>query len=129
AFDPGGDVDAVAKDVLALDDDIADIDPDPEPNRIVDWDIGIALAQLSLDFDSASDCIDGAGEFHQHAVAHELDDTSRMRADCWIDQRTTQGIQTRQRPSLIHAHKARVADHIGRHNCRKPPLKAFLCHE
>ena len=34
AFDPRRDVDAVAEDVLALDDDIADVDPDPEPDRI-----------------------------------------------------------------------------------------------
>ena len=34
----------------------------------------------------------------------------------------------RQRPSLIHAHEARVTDHVGRHDRRKPPLKAFLYH-
>ena len=34
ALDPRRDVDAVAEDVVALDDDVADIDPDPKPDRI-----------------------------------------------------------------------------------------------
>ena len=55
AFDPRRDVDAVAKDILALDDDIADVDPDAEADRI-DFGVGgFALAKLSLDFNGASD--------------------------------------------------------------------------
>jgi hypothetical protein len=84
-FDPRRDVDAVAQDVLALDDDIADVDPDPEPDRIDFGATGILLAKLSLDFDSASDGVHGACELHQRAVAHELDDTARMAGDCRID--------------------------------------------
>ena len=94
AFDPRRDVDAVAKDVLALDDDIADVDPDPDPDRIDFGATGIVLAKLSLDFDSASDGVHGARELHQRAVADELDDTARMAGDCRIDQLTPQGVQT-----------------------------------
>ena len=86
-------VDAVAKDVLALDDNIADVDPDPEPDRADFGATGIVLAKLSLDFDGASDGVHGARELHQRAVAHELDDTARMAGDCRIDQLTPQGVQ------------------------------------
>ena len=34
AFDPRRDVNAVAKDIVALDDDIADVDPNAEAERI-----------------------------------------------------------------------------------------------
>ena len=34
AFDPRRDVDAVAKDIITLDDDIANVDPDPKPDWI-----------------------------------------------------------------------------------------------
>ena len=94
AFDPRRDVDAVAKDVLALDDDIADVDPDPEPDRIDFGATGIVLAKLSLDFDSTSDGVYCACEFHQRAVAHELNDAARIAGDCRIDQLTPQGVKT-----------------------------------
>ena len=55
ALDPRRDVDAVAKDVLALDDDVADIDADPELDRIGLGATGIVLPKLSLNFDRASD--------------------------------------------------------------------------
>ena len=80
--------------ILALDDDIADVDPDPEPDRIDFGGTGIALAKLSLDFDSASNGVHRARELHQRAVAHELYDTARMAGDCGIDQLTPQGVQT-----------------------------------
>jgi hypothetical protein len=45
-----------------------------------------------------------------------------------VDQFTPQGIQTRESTRLINAHEARVADHVGRQDRRKPPLKALLSH-
>ena len=93
AFDPRRDVDAVAKDILAFDDDVADIDADPELDRIGLGTTGIVLAKLSLNFDGASDGIHGACEFHQRAVAHELDDTAGMGGNRRIDQLAPQGVQ------------------------------------
>ena len=47
ALDPRRDVDAVTKDVLALDDDVADIDANPELDRIGLGATGIVLPKLS----------------------------------------------------------------------------------
>ena len=41
--------------------------------------------ELSLDFDCAGDGVHSARELHQRAVAHELDDTTRMDGNRWID--------------------------------------------
>ena len=53
AFDPCRNIDAVAKNVLALDDDVADVDTYPELYRIGLGATGIALPKLSLNFDGA----------------------------------------------------------------------------
>ena len=104
AFDPRRNVDAVAEDIVALDDDVADIDADPKPDRIGHGAAGVALPKLSLNFDGAGDGVDGAREFHQRAVAHELDDTTRMGGNRRVDQALAEGLsaatasQPRPRP-------------------------------
>jgi hypothetical protein len=128
AFDPRRDVDAVAQDIVTLDDDIANIDPDPQPDWIGVGATGVLLHKLFLDFDGAGDGVHGAGEFHQRAVAHELDDTAGMRGDRRIDQLAPQIIQPGQSARLVHAHEARITDHVGGQDCRKPPLQAPLRH-
>jgi hypothetical protein len=50
-FDPRRDVDAVAKDVFPFDDDVADVDADPELDRRGFGATGIALPKLPLNFD------------------------------------------------------------------------------
>ena len=55
AFDPRGDIDAVAEDIVAFDNDVADIDPDPKPDRIGPAPLGsrsrtrlwISIAQIT----------------------------------------------------------------------------------
>jgi hypothetical protein len=51
-----------------------------------------------------------------------------MGGNRWVDQLTPQGIQARESTRLIEAHEARVTDHVGRQDRRKPPLKALLSH-
>ena len=104
SLDPRRDVDAVAKNILAVDDNVADIDPDPEPDRIDFGAAGIVLPKLSLNFDGASDGVHGAREFHQRAIAHELDDTAAMGGNRRVDQLAPQGIQTGQSTGLVDTH-------------------------
>jgi hypothetical protein len=64
------------------------VDPDAEAERINFGVGGLALPQLSLDFNGASDGVDGAREFYQRAVTHELDDAAGMSGNRRIDQTT-----------------------------------------
>ena len=89
------------KDIIALDDDVADVDADPKLDRIGLGATGVVLPKLSLDFDGAGDGVHGAGELHQRAVAHELDDTTRMGGNRRIDELAPQGIQTGKCPGLV----------------------------
>ncbi len=111
-----------------LHDDVADVDADPKLDRIGIRATGIVLAKLSLDFDGAGHGVNGAGEFHQGTVAHELDDPAGMGGNRRIDQLTPQGTEPGQRSGLVYAHEARISRHVGRQDCRKPPLQALFGH-
>jgi hypothetical protein len=88
AFDSCCDIDAVAEDVFTFDDDVADVDPNPELDRIGLGTTSIVLPKLSLNLDRAGNSIDGACEFYQRAVAHQFDDAAGMGSDRRIDQLT-----------------------------------------
>ena len=112
-LDPGGDIHAIAIDVVAIDDDVTDIDADPELYPTVFGAVRIAFANLLLDLDRAGDSVHGARELHQRAVTHEFDRPARMGRDQRIDEVAPDGLQTGERPGLVDTHEARVSDHIG----------------
>ena len=112
-FEPRGDIDAVAEDVVVLDDDVAEVDADAEVDALVGGDIGVALGHPALHRDGAAHRIDHAGEFDQHAVAGRLDDPPAMVSDRGIDQLAAQCLQRSQRAFLVHPDQPRIARDIG----------------
>ena len=111
AFEPRRDIDAVAKDVVALDDDVAEVDADAEVDRPLRRDV--ALAHRALDRDGAFDRVDGAAELDQRAVAHHLDDAAVARGDGGIEHLAPDLSQRGERAGLVLAHHAAVADDVG----------------
>src|SRR4030095_10597737 len=57
------DVDPVAEDVVAVDDDVADVDPHAKLETQIGRDAGIAFGHSALHIDGAADRFDDAGEF------------------------------------------------------------------
>ena len=125
AFQPGGDVDAVAENIVVIDDDVADVDADAEFDARVLRHVGVLRGHAALDFDRAAHRIDGAGELHQHAVAGGLDDAAAMRGDTGIDQRLAQRLSVGERAFLVATHQAAVAGDIRRQHRRQPPFHAL----
>ena len=78
---PGGDIDAVAEDILVLDDDVAEIDPNPEPDAVVLGYVGLAVDHRPLQFHRTAHRVDDAWEFRQQAIAGILDDAPGMLGD------------------------------------------------
>jgi hypothetical protein len=78
AFEPGRDVDAVAQDIVALDQHIAEMNPDAPFHALVAGDCRIALCRQPLKHDGAFDCADHRGELDQHAITGGLDDPPAM---------------------------------------------------
>ena len=118
----GGDVDAVAEDVVALDDDVADVDADAEGNAPILGYLGGAVSHRRLHLDRAAHSIDHARELQQQAVAGGLDDAAAVAGDRRVDDLLPKGFQRRQRAALVAAHQPRVARDIGRHDGGKAAL-------
>ena len=69
----GGDVDAISENVLVIEDDVAEIDPETVGNPALYWGGGFA-APSPLDVECATDRLLRRGELAEHAVACGLDD-------------------------------------------------------
>ena len=119
---PGSNVDAVAKDIVVIDDDIADMDTDPEFNPDILRDVGILRGHGALDFDRAAGGIDGAGEFHQHAVTGGLDDAASMRSDGGVDKRFSGRLEPGQGAFLVGTHEAAISGDIRSQYRRQSPF-------
>jgi hypothetical protein len=111
-FQAGRDIDAVAEDVVAVDDDVAEVDPDPEPDPAVLRHAGFAVDHRPLHLGGTADGVDDARELDQHPVASRLDDTAGMLADLRVNELAAMRLQAFVRALLVRAHQARVAGHI-----------------
>ena len=110
ALQTGGDVDAIAQDVVAVDDDVPQVDADAE----LEPPLGprVALGQGVLQRDGALDGVDGAAELDQCAIAHRLDDAPVARRDGWIERLAPDLAERSDRTSLVDSHHAAVADDV-----------------
>jgi len=116
ALQPCCDVDAVSKDVVFVDDYIADVDSDPELDPGFRRSAGILSDHLPLDFDSAARGIDGTPEFNENAIAGTLHDAAPVRRDCRLDKRLSKGLELRNGALLIKANQPTIAgDVCGEH--------------
>ncbi|MEI9888514.1 MAG: hypothetical protein WDN08_18840 [Rhizomicrobium sp.] len=108
-LDPGRDVDALAIDVVALDDHLAEVDADAVADAA---GLGRLLGRR-LDRQGAFDGGDHAGEFHQGAVAHQLEQPPAMDRDLRIEDAGPVRLQPLQRAGLVGLHQAAIADDVG----------------
>ena len=115
-----GNVDAIAKNIIVIEDDVADVNSDPEIDPCIGRHVGVPIRHAALDFDRAARRVDCAGEFDQHAVAGGFDDAPAMRRDGRIDEIPSGSLQPGQGSFLIDAHKAAVAGDIRRQYRRQP---------
>ena len=83
-FEPRRDIDAVAVDVVLVDDDIADVDPDAKLNALLGRDCHVARHHLALQLDGAPHRIDDARKFDKQPVASFTDDAPAVLLDFGI---------------------------------------------
>ena len=77
-FQAVGHVDAIAKDVVAVDDHVSQIDPHPKLKLTINRKLVIAVAKFFLCDRSAGDGIYEAVKFGKNRVTSEMDDTAFM---------------------------------------------------
>lgn len=85
SLQPCGEVDAVAKDIGVIDDNVADVNADAEFDPRVLRHAAILCGHAAQDLHRAAHCIYGAGELRQHAIARRLDDAPAMGGYSGVD--------------------------------------------
>ena len=127
-LEPRRHVDAVAIEIVALDDDVAEIDADAELDVPVLGNSGVALRHAALDFDRAARRVKNAAELDQEAVAHHLEDAPAMLGHGGIEELAAMLAKRAQRALLVGLHEPAVANDVGRQDGGKSTFNAFRGH-
>jgi hypothetical protein len=109
---PGGDINRIAEETVALNDDIADVDADAEPHLLTGRSIRILLGYGLLNLDGALHGIHSAGEFSDEAIASRIENPASMRDNQPINDDPVSG-EDAECADLILPHQAAVALDIG----------------
>ena len=111
-FEPRCDIDAVAQNILAVDQHVAEIDADAVEDASGLGNARVAFGHLLLHANRALDRRDDRRKFQQHAVAHRLDEPAAESAN---DRRRRLAMfpHRARRPRFVIAHQPRVADDVG----------------
>ena len=123
-----GDVDAIAKDVVVYDDDVADIDTHAKFNPASGRHGGIAGSHFALHLDGAAHGVNHAREFNGEAVAGRLDDATAVLDDLGIAKLSADRAQCGERALLIFAHQSRIAGDIDSEYRCQPALDPLFAH-
>src|SRR5258708_7950992 len=125
-FKASGDVDAVAKDIVVIDDDVADVDADAKFDPLDLRHRSILLSHTALDLNGAAHRIYDTAELSEHAIARVLNDRATMFADLGISEPTQTLPQPDVCPFLVQAGQATISSHISRKDSCKPPFNAIV---
>src|SRR5262245_35086339 len=117
-LEPGRDVDAVAEDVVALDQDVAEMDADAPFHAAFAGNPRVAFRRQLLQCQSAFDVANHRAELDPHDFAGGLDDRPAMLGDERIGSAAMLA-QRPRRPRLVEAHQSRIARDIGGEDCGK----------
>ena len=118
----GGNVHAIAEKIVALDDDIAQIDADPEHDAAVRRNFGLMCGDLFLQRDREGCGVHDRAEFGDRAIAHQFDDAAVMLGQQRIDESAPKSLDRGQRAILVSLGQARIADDVRRHDRCQPPF-------
>jgi hypothetical protein len=120
-FEPCRDIHAVAENVNALDNNVAEIDPDAEADPLVFGNVALAIEHAALHLGGAAHRIHYARELSEQPVASRLHNAAAMLADFWIDQLAPMRLEALKGALLVRAHQTRIARHVGGENSGKAP--------
>src|SRR5262245_25503582 len=81
-----------------------------------------------LEVDSTLKGVDGAGEFHQHTITGDLENTSSVFGEKRLQHTFATCLQGCQCGSLVLLHQPTITNHIGRQDGGKAALGAFFSH-
>ena len=124
-FQARGDVDPVTEYVVAVDDNVADINAHAKFDFLVRRHVAIAFAHAALDFNGATQGVHDARKLDQHAIAGGLDDVAAVLVELGLGEVVQTGLQSAQRAFLVASHQPAVAGHIHGQDGGEAPLDSF----
>jgi len=110
---PRSDVDAIAVDVLAFNDDVAEIDADAVAKLFFARAPCVGGLGCFLDRERAVDRVDDAPEFDERPVADQLDEAAAMRSDTRIEDAPSIGLEPFERAGLVDLHQVAEVGDVG----------------
>ena len=125
---PHRQVHAVAVEVVAVDDDVAEVDAHAKLEMPVLRHACVALGHAALDLDGTARGVEHAAELDQEPVAHHLEDAPAVPGDDRIEELAAMLAQAAQRLLFVGLHEAAVADNVGSQDRREPPFNKLLRH-
>ena len=107
---------------------IAEVDAEAKHDAAFLRQIPIGAAECLLQIDGALNRVDRTGEFHQHPVARDFEDTALVRCDERFKHLLAAGLEDGEGAGLIGFHQAAEADDISGQDGGKSALNAFSGH-
>ena len=104
---------ALAKAILAFDNHFAQIDADAGEDSLLRGDARGALGQAGLQGNRALDSVNYAAKIGEHAIAHQLENSTAVFFDRRLEQFLVMGPQPLKRSRLVALHMRRVSHHVG----------------
>ncbi len=102
----GSDVDSIAIDVFAFDNDIAQMHSDAEVNATLLGYFRIAFSHAHLYGKRAFHRVNHAGELNKRTITHQLDDIAAVISDTGVDQLVPMAFERAKHTHLISLHEA-----------------------
>src|SRR5262249_52290052 len=121
-------VDPVSIDVLAFDDDVAQVDADAKLDAAAFGRGAVAVGHTGLDREGAAHGLDRAGEIHQQAVAGTLHDASLVRGDVRLDEFANMLFEPPKRAFLVLAHESAITGDVSRQDRSELTFSVWLFH-
>jgi hypothetical protein len=121
---PCGDVDAITVDIIALNHDIAEVQPDPEFHAGRVRQLGVFMRQLVLDFDCALHRLNHGRKLDDDRIAPSIDDAPTMPC-CEGRHDAAVGFQTIERAVFILLHEPGIVCNIRTHDSGQTALRPF----
>ena len=122
ALKPRRNINAVSKDVMRLDDYVADIDAHTESNAPVFRITDCKFLDTGLELQCSSNRFDRTRKLRQEPVAGVLHDAAAVFGNCGLDTVREKRGQFGMRSLFVIVHEPRIASHVGGQYRRQPTL-------
>ena len=116
----------MAVDLVAVDQDVAGVDADPEGDPAASLDRPVADLDPLLDFERAGERCLRSGKLGEDAVTDQPDDPPAVGKDRRLDDLVQMSLDPGVGVQLVLAHEPAVVDHVGRENRRLAALDALI---